>query len=197
MMKKTIVTLITVVFVICNLPAQDKILTMEEAVLGYNLRPESKNILWQGNKNIYTYEDEKNLVAEDLKGGKNTLLTITELSDMLGTELKRFPSFSWFNDNTLRINYQSKEYRVDMITKTLKDSIIFPDEADNTTYSKSGKLYAYTVDNNLLYMTEQGNKFVVTDDKDPNIVNGQAVSRNEFGIHSGIFWSPDGKKLAF
>jgi dipeptidyl-peptidase-4 len=38
---------------------------------------------------------------------------------------------------------------------------------------------------------------VVTDDKDPNIVNGQAVSRNEFGIHSGIFWSPDGKKLAF
>lgn len=28
-------------------------------------------------------------------------------------------------------------------------------------------------------------------------MNGQTVSRSEFGIQGGIFWSPDGKRLAF
>ncbi len=29
------------------------------------------------------------------------------------------------------------------------------------------------------------------------VVNGESVHRNEFGIHKGIFWSPQGNKLAF
>ena len=37
----------------------------------------------------------------------------------------------------------------------------------------------------------------MTSDENKNIVNGQVVSRNEFGITGGIFWSPDGKKLGF
>ena len=46
-------------------------------------------------------------------------------------------------------------------------------------------------------MDERGNSYTVTADEDKNIVNGQVVSRNEFGITGGIFWSPDGKKLGF
>ncbi|HAH71914.1 MAG TPA: S9 family peptidase, partial [Butyricimonas virosa] len=63
--------------------------------------------------------------------------------------------------------------------------------------SKAGNMYAYTIDNNLYYMDERGNSYTVTADEDKNIVNGQVVSRNEFGITGGIFWSPDGKKLGF
>ena len=37
----------------------------------------------------------------------------------------------------------------------------------------------------------------MTEDEDKNIVNGQFVSRNEFNINEGIFWAPDGKKMAF
>ena len=58
-------------------------------------------------------------------------------------------------------------------------------------------MYAYTIDNNLYYVDERGNSYTVTADEDKNIVNGQVVSRNEFGITGGIFWSPDGKKLGF
>ena len=58
-------------------------------------------------------------------------------------------------------------------------------------------LMAYTKANNLYYVDANGNEFAVTSDEDPNIVNGQTVSRNEFGINGGIFWSPDGKQLAF
>ena len=46
-------------------------------------------------------------------------------------------------------------------------------------------------------MNEAGNEYAVTKDSDKNIINGQVVSRNEFGITGGIFWSPDGKKLGF
>ncbi|MDR3245477.1 MAG: S9 family peptidase [Prevotellaceae bacterium] len=196
-MKKTILTLIAALYGFFNLAAQDKIFTMEEAVMGHNLRPASKYTVWQGDVNSYSCTEGDSLVATDIKGIKKILLTAGELNGILGSDFKVFPSFSWLDGNTLRINYKGKEHRVDVAGKTLKNTVTFPEKAENFTYSKSGKVYAYTVDNNLFYMTEQGDKFAVTEDKDRNIVNGQSVSRNEFGIHSGIFWSPDGKKLAF
>ena len=40
-----------------DLSAQKKVLTMEEAVVGYHLYPRSKYIQWQGDKNQLTYLD--------------------------------------------------------------------------------------------------------------------------------------------
>lgn len=37
----------------------------------------------------------------------------------------------------------------------------------------------------------------VSDTEDPDIVWGQSVHRNEFGISGGLFWSPEGHRLAF
>ena len=37
--------------------------------------------------------------------------------------------------------------------------------------------FAFTRGNNLYYCDERGNEFAVTADEDPNIVNGQTVSR--------------------
>jgi dipeptidyl-peptidase-4 len=196
-MKNIALTLIIVLNITVNTVAQDKIFTIEETVLGYHLRPESKNLVWQGDLNNYTYTDEKNLIAEDIKGVKKTLITLDELNAIVGADMKRFPPYSWMDEMTLKINHQGKEYRVNMSDKTLAKTITFPEGIENTTYSKAGQLYAYTVDNNLFYMNEQGDKFAVTADEDKNIVNGQSVSRNEFGIYGGVFWSPDGKKLAF
>jgi dipeptidyl-peptidase-4 len=170
---------------------------MEEAVLGYHLYPESKHFVWQGNTENYTYTDEKSLVSESAGGVKKTLITVDEINSILNSKMDRFPSYSWMDENTLKINHQGKEYRIDAPSKTLIKTITFPENFNNPTYSQAGKLYAYTVDNNLFCMNEQGDTFAVTDDKDKNIVNGQTVSREEFGIYGGIFWSPDGKKLAF
>jgi dipeptidyl-peptidase-4 len=197
MMKKFILVSVIVLFTTINSVSQDRIFTMEEVVESYNLRPESKYLVWKGNSNNYTYIEEQNLMMEDTKGVKKTLITVNELNSVLNSDLRRFPSYSWMDENTLQINHQGKEYRVDVLSKTLKNTITFPEDIENRTYSGTGKLYAYTVDNNLFYMNEQGEKFAVTDDTDKNIINGQTVSREEFGIYGGIFWSPDGKKLAF
>ena len=51
--------------------------------------------------------------------------------------------------------------------------------------------------NNIVWYDGEGNKHKVTDFEDKNIVCGQSVSRNEFGISGGLFPSPDNSLLAF
>ena len=196
-MKKTLLTIIGLSMMF-GLNAQEKILTMEEAVVGYHLYPRAKYIQWQGDKNQFTYLDREGLTGESAdKGEKTVLLTVPELNKIIGADLKGFPNFSWLDGNTLVVARQGKIYHIDVEKKQLKQTFSFPKGAANQTYSKAGNMYAYTVDNNLYYMDERGNSYAVTSDENKNIVNGQVVSRNEFGITGGIFWSPDGKKLGF
>lgn len=49
-----------------------------------------------------------------------------------------------------------------------------------------------------LYVTDtNGIRTKLTNDGSHDIVYGQAVHRNEFGIDGGLFWSPDKQRLAF
>ncbi|PXZ43846.1 S9 family peptidase [Sanguibacteroides justesenii] len=196
-MKKIGLTLMGLCMML-SLAAQEKILTMEEAIVGYHLYPQSKYIAWQGESNNYTYLSDKNLISENAATGeKRVVLTTEELNRILGTELKGFPQFSWLDEQTLAVRRQGKEFQIDVVGKRLKNTIVFPKGAANITYCAPAEAYAYTVDNNLYYVDKRGNSFAVTEDEDKNIVNGQFVSRNEFNINEGIFWAPDGKKMAF
>lgn len=52
-------------------------------------------------------------------------------------------------------------------------------------------------DNNLFVVYSDAREVKVTNDGSREIVYGQAVHRNEFGINKGTFWSNDGQLLAF
>lgn len=174
-----------------------KILTMEEAVLGYELHPRSRYIQWQGDRNLLTYTEDKNLVSEPAVGGEKTvLMTLDELNGLLGTELKGWPQYSWQDGKTLIITRKGKRTEIDVEGKRTLRVVPVPEKADNLTYN-GRDAFAFTRGNNLYYSDERGNEYAVTCDEAPGIVNGQTVSRNEMGISNGIFWSPDGKKLAF
>jgi dipeptidyl-peptidase-4 len=178
--------------------AQERVFTMEEAVLGYHLRPATRYVAWQGGADRFTYIAGDTLTGEEAATGeKQAILTVGELNELIGARLRGFPEFSWLDERVLLFRHQGKEYRLDVTSKTLLATIAYPRGAANITYSRAGKLYAYTLGNNLYCMDEAGNSFPVTTDEDKNIVSGQTVSRNEFGIEGGIFWSPDGKRLAF
>ena len=60
-----------------------------------------------------------------------------------------------------------------------------------------GILPAVIHENNLFIINADGTETAVTCYEDPNIVCGQSVSRNEFGINGGVFFSPDSTKIAF
>jgi len=55
---------------------------------------------------------------------------------------------------------------------------------------------AYMLENNL-YIKKGEDTHLVSKETNPDVLVGQSVHRNEFGISKGTFWSPSGGKLAF
>ena len=83
-------------------------------------------------------------------------------------------------------------------TKTKKTSkLSFPEEAQNIDIAYPEMQMAYTIDHNLYLANMDSIRIAITQYEDPNIVCGQTVHRNEFGINKGTFWSPNAKHLAY
>ena len=66
-----------------------------------------------------------------------------------------------------------------------------------STLSAQSRNKAGVKGNNVVWYDGEGKEHKVTDFADKNIVCGQSVSRNEFGISGGLFPSPDNSLLAF
>lgn len=62
---------------------------------------------------------------------------------------------------------------------------------------KKARPFAYTKDRSLYLLDKDSTSTPIAYSEDKNISYGQSVSRNEFGIHGGIFMSPKGNKIAF
>ena len=56
---------------------------------------------------------------------------------------------------------------------------------------------AYPRERSLWLRDKDGNDRIIAESENPYITYGQFVSRNEFGIEDGIFWSPDSTMIAF
>lgn len=202
-MKRILLTLIGVGvmmnLVAGNVPEKSsgkKILTMEEAVLGYHLFPKNRYLKWQGDLPVLTWTEGADLWGEDAQSGeKKVLMNVEDLNRIIGSNLKGWPQYSWKDAQTLVVTRQGERYEIDVPGKRIRRLFTLPKGVQNVT--PAANAIAYTKDNNLYYIDANSNEFAVTKDKDKNIVNGQTVSRSEFGIQGGIFWSPDGKQLAF
>jgi len=70
-------------------------------------------------------------------------------------------------------------------------------DEQHSNWNATSRAVAYVKDHQLCVRTADGRETVLTTDGSRDIVYGQAVHRNEFGIMEGTFWSPDGQRLAF
>jgi len=70
-----------------------------------------------------------------------------------------------------------------------------PRGASNVT--ASGENTAFTLGQSLYYIDKNKHQVCIAESENDQITYGQSVSRNEFGINGGIFWSESGKKIAF
>ena len=64
-------------------------------------------------------------------------------------------------------------------------------------FCKASGAVAFLKDNNLWVAEADGKEHQLSFDGSREIVYGQSVHREEFGIYKGTFWSPDGQQLAF
>lgn len=199
-------------FLSFSVQAQTKQYTMEEATLGLrsNLAPKSiAQMKWIPKENAYSFvthdKDNPALVRVQVPKMKtDTILFLTTLNQALFSEqgkdsLKRMPFLQWVNSNTLRFQKGNKLFMIENKNKkwTYKDWLTLPKESENLNIESNKKQVAYTINNNLFMINEDGKTLQVTNDENKGIVNGQSVHQNEFGINGGIFFSPKGNYLAF
>ncbi len=190
--------------------AQTKLLTMEEAVVlqRSTLAPAKlKQLMWQKNADNYSFIEKRGnedvLVVYAPSSVKELYsLNLTQLNTALTAAslntVKSFPLIQWMNDKQFSFESEKKLISVDITTKKVKveASRDLGDDAANKDVANKTNYVAFTVKNNL-FVFDGKEKLIVTNDADENIVNGQTVHRDEFGIHKGTYWSPKGNLLAF
>ncbi|MBA5629058.1 S9 family peptidase [Moheibacter lacus] len=175
--------------------AQNKELTMNEAVLG--IRAEGKYYQWLPESDQF-YEKVKTgygnaLVAYDASNLKvDTLLTSKSFK-----ETNNVPNLSWFNKNEAYYNDANSYKWFKFSDKKSTNWFECPENFETIEIDGKSKQAAYVVDNNLFLVDANGKTSQITKDGKYGIVNGKTVHREEFGIHKGIFFSPNGNFLAF
>jgi dipeptidyl-peptidase-4 len=204
-MKKIILFLVAITQVAI---AQTKLLTMEEAVVlqRTSLAPAKlKQLMWMKNSNNYSFIDKKNnedvLVIAAAESAKQTdALTLTQFNAALSavslSAVKGFPLMVWTADKQFTFELDKKYVTCDIDSKKITANRDLGEDAANKDIADKTNYVAYTIKNNL-FVYDGKEKLIVTNDADVNIVNGQSVHRDEFGIKKGTFWSPKGTLLAF
>ena len=177
-----------------------EVLNLEDAIMGRwsKYAPEGINGLkWVKNSNDFSFIESDRLIIENINGSTREILLADLNTYFKKDSLTRFPSIIWMSQNRFRFKKKSTIYTYNISDKTLNKLINFDENAQNSEFSDQALALAYTLENNLFIKDSKGTTHQITSDKEPNIVNGQAVHRYEFGISKGTFWSNKGKYLAF
>ena len=199
-MKNKFLHLVLVVLmttVVASAQEARKLLTIEDVVLNRELSPKSYPVKWVGESDSYASVEGTTLNATDAKSGKSSvIITLEELNSLLDTNFKSFPAYAFDDANLLVVGAHGMRNAIDLKQRKVVAKYKVPVGDNLTRQSGKGGLYAYTKENNL-YCFDGEKEYAITNYADKNIVCGQTVSRNEFGIDGGIFISPNAKKIAF
>ncbi len=186
-----------------TLQAQQKMMTAADASwLNPALFPKRiPQLQWMGKTDNYVFAKKNTFYKKDAARGKAVELfdkaTLNaDLQQANMDTVKRLPQFTFFSEHKTRFSRDGGFYIYDFLQHTIKKVNQVPDTAKNVSFDAKTNLAAFTLKNNL-YIAKNGKVTQITRDQNPGYVNGQIVSRNEFGIDKGIFWSPNGDKLAF
>jgi dipeptidyl-peptidase 4 len=201
-MKKQILFLVTVLY--CSLAfSQNKKISLDDAVLQQNRKFRADRMLgfqWVPNSNQYAFCTEGFTKLNIANVQDNKALEWTKISDVnlaLNIKITNFFGFTVLDKNTIFLQQDGKFFTYNILEK--KGTILFSNInlLENTTLDLQKKNLAFTEGNNLFYLNDKQEKTPVTSNEDKNIVSGQTISRSEFGISGGIFWSAKSTFLAF
>ncbi|MDX9907085.1 MAG: DPP IV N-terminal domain-containing protein [Bacteroidales bacterium] len=201
-MTRTLFTLLAVIVLAFEISAQDKVFTASD-YLNRELTPKSINGLsWRPGIDAFTWIENESLIQRTVvnPGKADTILKLEALNakikELKESELRRFPSISWTGSSSFYFTGQNMIFLYDLSSSRLMKVNEYDGSGENVTISNKSFNVAWTIENNL-FVSVGGESVQVNGGDDKEIVYGQIPSRNEFGINSGIYWSPDGKKIAF
>ena len=185
--------------------SQERLFTLEDLNFGgnnyHNMQPQNKWLTWWGDQLVRTDVEECYLV--DKKTGKESLLfTLEQVNQWIQSDDDRFvrhlmnATFPYADKPLVALGNRRAFILVDF----KKHEVVWQDSISGQTandWNSCSKATAYVDEHQLYVVDAEGRKHQLTTDGSREIVYGQAVHRNEFGIMKGTFWSPDGQRLAF
>ena len=206
--SRTVLTavLLTLIVYPFSMTAQDKQFTLEELNFGginyHKMLPQRMWLTWWGEKLVNTDVEECCLI--NTKTGKKTLLfTLDDINKWAESDDSvRYvrhlmnATFPYPDKPIVAVGNRKAFILVDFeAKKTVWQDSISGQEAND--WNSASRATAYVEDHQLFVVDGQGEKHQISTDGSREIVYGQSVHRNEFGIVKGTFWSPDGMRLAF
>lgn len=183
--------------------AQGKQFTLDELLGGgesyWRLRPENIYTGWWGNIGLKTTPE----AVYDLNTGKE-ILTVEQVnkcfSEKVAYSAHNF-SFPFPDEPVVMFTRGQRRIMLDFHTWRILYDVTLPENAVTRDFNTKTRQTAYTIGGNLYVFTENSDTLIISKDGSTDgsddIVYGQSVHRDEFGISGGTFWSPDGKSLAY
>ena len=189
-----------------SLSAQDKLFTLEDLNFGgtnyHNMQPKNMWLTWWGDQLIQT-DVEACYTIDTKTGNKTTLFTLDEINQWADSNDDRYvrhlmnASFPYPDKPIVQVGNRKAVILVDF---KQKKKIVWQDSIAEQTandWNAASKATVYVDGHQLFVVDANEQKHQLSTDGSREIVYGQSVHRNEFGIEKGTFWSPDGQRLAF
>lgn len=162
-----------------------------------NMVPQNQYYTWWGEQLVRQDAEDCKLV--DKKTGKETtLFTLKDINQWTGSDIHHLynVSFPYPNEPVASVRSGMKSMLVNFKTHKVTWTTTL-EKSQASAWNANSKATAYVKDNQLYVKDSAGVVKQLTTDGSREIVYGQSVHRDEFGIRSGLFWSPNGQRLAF
>ncbi len=167
----------------------------------WNLQPKYMFTTWWGEKAIeLTVDEAKAMESLKLKVESLKLFTADDLNGILGEKVVRACtnlSFPYADQPIVKVQTPKEIILLDFEKKVVVWRGPIQEGATELVWNKESRAMAYCIGPNVFVQTSDGQRTQLTTDGSDDIVYGHSVSRDEFGISSGLFWSPDGQRLTF
>ena len=166
-----------------------------------NMLPQNRSLTWWGDQLVRVSSDTC-WTVNVTNGKEKVLFTREKLNKRAGftadsLQVKGFRNFpyadqplvmAWSRDESMLMNFKTGK----VVWHQPVDR-----EVQATEWNKESRATAFVKDDNLFVIDAAGSIRQVTSDGSRDMVYGQSVHRNEFGIEGGLFWNPQGTQLAF
>lgn len=188
------------IMLVTTMTGQKKTFTLEELMPGGNnfasVQPENIRTTWWGDECIESKSDGYYTISS--KNGERTLLfTREDLIKWTGDNTINRIQFPYPKENLVLISRQDKQILIDFKKGEIIWQTAIDPKATHRDWNSKSRYTAYCIDQNLYVADDNGKVTAISHDGSNDLVYGQSVHRDEFGIYKGTFWSPDGKQLAF
>ena len=173
--------------------AQGKMIKIEDVQNRKYYIKEIYDVQFMGKSDSYSFtKDGKTLWIGNLKQEPKESLRLEDISPKPSI----FMGLKYISDNEFVYSTENNDkYVYNLKTKSTKKLYSIEKEWNFVEVSENNNI-AFKRDDNL-YVNIDSRIKQITNDGSRDIVYGEAVHRNEFGIEKGLFWSKDGQKLAF